>query len=59
MDIIVTVAVIYLAYRGYSWYTATQERLRAESRPPIVDDSEFDQANNDDDGDYIDYEEVP
>ncbi|MEL7159502.1 MAG: hypothetical protein AAFN92_01985 [Bacteroidota bacterium] len=59
MDIIVTVALIYLAYRGYSWYSATQERLRSESNPPIIDEREFDRPTPDDDGEFIDYEEVP
>lgn len=59
MDIIVTVALIYLAYRGYSWYSATQERLRNETKPPIIDEREFDRPAADDEGEFIDYEEVP
>ena len=59
MDIIVTVALIYLAYRGYTWYTSMQERVRSGPPPPTYLDDESFPTPEEDEGDYIDYEEVP
>ncbi len=55
MDLLVTLVFIYLAYRGYRWYSnlqqqvesGTEEPFRVERNPP---------SNHEDE--YIDYEEI-
>lgn len=52
MDLIVTLVLIYLAYRGYRWYSALQQQVQSGQGPqqePIQKGKEED---------YIDYEEV-
>lgn len=63
MDILITIAVIYFAYRGYQWYQDLQAQALGGSRkPPEVDadadmrDASVPQPGEEDD--YIDYEEV-
>ena len=63
MDFIITIALIYFAYRGYQWYTNVQRqaRMNGGGQPPEVDASEFDRPTGTqagDENDYIDYEEV-
>lgn len=52
MDLIVTLVMIYLAYRGYRWYSGLQKQVQSGQgniNDPIQKRSEED---------YIDYEEV-
>lgn len=59
MDILITLALVYFAYRGYNWYTAMQARSKD---PEIrdVDEEAFINPNPESgrDDDYIDYEEI-
>lgn len=59
MDILITLALVYLAYRGYNWYTTMQARIK---NPDIreVDDEAFVHPNPEPgaEDDYIDYEEI-
>jgi uncharacterized membrane protein YebE (DUF533 family) len=59
MDILITIALVYLAYRGYQWYTNIQKQVNGPKRPREVREDDFantPQPGNEDD--YIDYEEV-
>jgi len=62
MDIIITIALVYLAYRGYSWYTNMQKQVRGNDGIREVREEDFDiNATPEQPGresDYIDYEEV-
>lgn len=57
-DLLLTLVVVYLGYRGYSWYTNMQEQIKSGNRPPgqVGHDQPIDRRPADDD--YIDYEEV-
>lgn len=59
MDILITIALVYFAYRGYQWYTNVYEEVNGPKWPREVHEDEFANtpppANEDD---YIDYEEV-
>lgn len=59
MDILITLALVYLAYRGYNWYAAIQARIK-DSDIREVDEEVFIKPNPEPgkDDDYIDYEEV-
>jgi hypothetical protein len=60
MDILITIALIYLAYRGYSWYASLQEQIKG-STPREVEDEEIVINPNPQPGsedDFIDYEEI-
>jgi hypothetical protein len=61
MDIIITIALVYLAYRGYSWYTSMQQQVRGGDNIREVREEDIDtdagRASGGDD-DYIDYEEI-
>ena len=61
MDLIITFALLYLAYRGYQWYSAMQAQVNeGPPPPPRVDDDNIDISDYpDNDTDYIDYEELP
>jgi hypothetical protein len=56
MDFIFTLVAIYLAYRGYQWYTNIQGRVESgrDRRPPLDPRPEEPEDNDD----FIDYEEV-
>jgi len=61
MDILITIALVYLAYRGYQWYTNIQEQVNGPKQPREVREDEFaanppPQPGSEDD--YIDYEEI-
>lgn len=59
MDIIITIALVYLAYRGYSWYTGMQKQVQGGENLREVREEDFDNApapGREDD--YIDYEEI-
>jgi len=59
MDIIITIALVYLAYRGYSWYTNLQKQVRGADGIREVREEDFDAAPaSGSEDDYIDYEEV-
>lgn len=57
MDLIITLLLVYVAYRGYRWYSRLQEGI-APGPPPgrTIDVTPPPPAAEDDD--YIDYEEV-
>jgi hypothetical protein len=57
-DLILTLVVVYLGYRGYSWYANMQEQVKSGQQPPhqVGNDQPTDHRPKDDD--YIDYEEV-
>ena len=62
-DLLLTIAVIFLGYKGYQWYTNLQSQVKpGPEAPPEVDaDADFhDPAHPQpgDENDYIDYEEV-
>jgi hypothetical protein len=60
MDILITIALIYFAYRGYNWYTSMQEQLKG-SVPREVEDEEIvvnPSPGPGSEDDFIDYEEV-
>lgn len=61
-DLILTLVVVYLGYRGYSWYTNIQEQIKSGQKPPNKVDANAPTGhrrdNDDDNDDYIDYEEV-
>ncbi|SEQ86903.1 hypothetical protein [Neolewinella agarilytica] len=61
MDLIITIALVYLAYRGYQWYSAMQAQVnQGPPPPPRVDDDTVEISDQpDNDTDYIDYEELP
>ncbi|MBC6996348.1 hypothetical protein QWY85_20035 [Neolewinella lacunae] len=61
MDTIITLLLIYAAYRGYKWYSAVQERVNAGPPPhPGVGDETNGKTNNRGrEDDYIEYEELP
>jgi len=59
MDLLITLVLIYVAYRGYRWYANLQEQVNAgRNRDPfrVSGEPDTDQRRNDED--YIDYEEV-
>lgn len=67
MDFLLTIALIYFAYRGYQWYTALQNQVRGgdglrevpeEDDMPLDDLTVTKRAEPLRDDDYIDYEEV-
>ena len=53
-DLLLTIALIYFAYRGYQWYSHMKNQVKAGPPPnpnidiPVPEDRD----------DYIDYEEV-
>lgn len=56
MDLIITIALVYFAYRGYQWYTRMQDQVSQGPPPnPNIDITPPEEAESDD---YIDYEEV-
>ena len=61
MDLIWTLVVVYLAYRGYKWYQTLQSQVKGADRPPRMDlDEEVPAAHPrpGDEDDYIEYEEL-
>lgn len=61
MDILITLGLVYAAYRGYQWYTNIQNQVDGPGRPRKVNEEELadnppPQPGSEDD--YIDYEEV-
>lgn len=61
MDILITIALVYLAYRGYQWYTNIQNQVSGPGRHREVREDDFaanppPQPGSEDD--YIEYEEV-
>jgi len=62
MDIIITIALVYLAYRGYTWYTNLQAQVRGGDDIREVREEDLNiNATPEQPGresDYIDYEEV-
>lgn len=61
MDILITIAVVYFAYRGYQWYTNIQNQVNGAGRPREVNEEDLaanppPQPGSEDD--YIDYEEI-
>lgn len=52
MDLLLTLLLIYLAYRGYRWYSALQQQVQSGNGTP----QDPIQAGSEED--YIDYEEV-
>lgn len=61
MDFIITIGLLYLAYRTYQWYSNLQDQARHGDDIHRVSEEEMDL--NDDhqpgrDDDYIDYEEI-
>ncbi len=60
-DLFLTIALIYVAYRGYNWYTAIQARVQGGPGNQEVEDEEIiitrtPKAGGDDD--FIEYEEI-
>ncbi len=56
-DLFLTLALVYVVYRGYGWYNRLQEQVKAGSKkPPFVDKQP--PSNKRAEEDYIDYEEV-
>lgn len=55
MDFIFTLVTIYLAYRGYQWYTTMQKQVKAGPPPNRNIDITPEEEERDD---YVDYEEV-
>lgn len=53
MDLLLTLGLIYLAYRGYRWYSGLQNQVQAGDSYP-----ENDPIQKGREEDYIDYEEV-
>lgn len=53
MDLLLTLGLIYLAYRGYRWYDGMQQQVQSGDNDP---DRVSPQEGREDD--YIDYEEV-
>ncbi|NJC28251.1 hypothetical protein [Neolewinella antarctica] len=63
MDFLITIALIYFAYRGYQWYQATQAQVKSGGQQPPEVDADFDfdsptRPQPGDENDYIDYEEI-
>lgn len=59
MDIIITIALVYLAYRGYSWYTSMQKQVKGGDDIREVREEDLDDAPaSGREDDYIDYEEI-
>jgi hypothetical protein len=56
MDFIFTLVAIYLAYRGYQWYTNVQRQVKGPKRRPPLDITP--EEREEDNDDFIDYEEV-
>lgn len=61
MDFIITIGLLYLAYRGYQWYQRLQGEVRGDGKiREVREDELFDAApppaTREDD--YIDYEEI-
>jgi hypothetical protein len=68
MDILITIGLVYLAYRGSNWYSVLQQQMKGktplrevaeEEEEDVLDDitvKDAPQPLRDDD--YIDYEEV-
>lgn len=55
-DLLLTLVLVYLVYRGYAWYYRLQQQVKAgPQRPPIINTPPPSQPEQDD---YIDYEEV-
>lgn len=60
-DLFLTLALIYVAYRGYNWYTAVQARVQGGPGQQEVDEEEISINRNpatSREDDFIDYEEV-
>jgi hypothetical protein len=68
MDILITIGLVYLAYRGYNWYNALQQQVKGKTPLREVPEEEEEDVLDDitvkdapqplRDDDYIDYEEV-
>ena len=61
MDILITVGLVYVAYRGYQWYTNIQNQVNGPGQPREVNEEDLaanppPQPGSEDD--YIDYEEI-
>ncbi len=60
-DLFLTIALIYFAYRGYSWYTAVQARVQGGPGKEEVGEEEISIKQSPAPGqedDFIEYEEV-
>jgi hypothetical protein len=67
MDILITIGLVYLAYRGYNWYSVLQQQMKGktplrevaeEEEEDVLDDITVKDAPQPLRDDYIDYEEV-
>ncbi|MEL6357142.1 MAG: hypothetical protein AAFQ37_09455 [Bacteroidota bacterium] len=57
MDLLFTLLLIYLAYRGYRWYSRLQQQVSAGKDDPFRVDQNR-KSRSDWDEEYIDYEEI-
>lgn len=62
-DLLLTIALLFFAYKGYQWYSNVQAQVRGADKPrtihadeDLAKDPRQDQPGDEDD--YIDYEEV-
>ena len=55
-DLLLTIALVYFAYRGYQWYTHMKNQVKGGPPPPrnLSDTPEPEDRSDD----FIDYEEV-
>ena len=61
MDIIWTIVLVYVAYRGYQWYQGIQAQVSGGKRPSEVPADDLDPPPTPqpgDEDDYIEYEEI-
>lgn len=54
-DLLLTIALIWFAYRGYQWYQRVQGRMGPGRKPH---DKLHDMPQPEERDDYIDYEEI-
>ena len=60
-DLVLTILLIIVAYKGYQWYTKLQAQVKAGPKPPPEVEPDLDLSAHPqpgDENDYIDYEEI-
>ena len=60
-DLLLTIALVYFAYRGYQWYARVQEQAKVNGGTPLreLEEDQLDQhPQPGDENDYIEYEEM-
>lgn len=59
-DLLLTIAVIFFAYKGYQWYQGMQKQVKGSEQPPTIDANYRPEGtvHTGDEDDYVEYEVI-